>query len=168
VDYDSDGRVTTATNNLGTFTYDYDPATEQLSKITSSFGHVTNFSYKGALEDLRLDAIENLDTTGGLLSKFTYGYDPLSRVGPLVVPLLNRTPVARMRYDRAGRLLQAVKQVGENTGTDWAYLYDRAGNRLNDQVEQFSGAGSSVERKPSKCLLPLNSFYLAAWSLENS
>jgi len=89
VEYDSDGRVTTATNNLGTFTYNYDPATEQLSKITSSFGHITNFSYKGALEDLRLDAIENLDTTGGLLSKFTYGYDPFSRVGPLVVPLLD-------------------------------------------------------------------------------
>jgi len=150
VEYDSDGRVTTATNNLGTFTYDYDPATEQLSKITSSFGHITNFSYKGALEDLRLDAIENLDTTGGLLSKFTYGYDPLSRItewGQQQDPNEAEPTPFRMRYDRAGRLLQAVKEVSNDTGTDWAYRYDRAGNRLNDQVEQFSGAGSSVARR---------------------
>jgi len=52
-----------------------------------------------------------------------------------------------MRYDRADRLLQAVKEGSNDTGTDWAYRYDRAGNRLNDQVEQFSGAGSSVARK---------------------
>jgi len=150
VDYDSDGRVTSATNNLGTFTYDYDPATEQLSKITSSFGHITNFSYKGALEDLRLEAIENLDTTGGLLSKFTYGYDPLSRItewGQQQDPNEAEPTPFRMRYDRADRLLHAVKEVSNDTGTDWAYRYNRAGNRLNDQVEQFSAAGSSVARK---------------------
>ena len=82
--------------------------------------------------------------------KFTYGYDALSRItswGQKQDSGAGAPTPHTMRYDAASRLSQVLKQNSNGTGTQWNWRFDKAGNRINQQIENFTATATSVERE---------------------
>jgi RHS repeat-associated protein len=138
VGFDSLGRVNTATNPLGTFTYSYVGVTPRLQSVSSTNGPTANYSYLTTTQDVRLGEIQNLNNAGTTaISKFDYTYNPVGTIATWQQQQDSGTPtVWNYTYDGADQLLSATKT---NTSTsavisNYVYQYDLAGNRISEQI----------------------------------
>jgi YD repeat-containing protein len=136
--YDALGRVTSATNPLGQFTYQYVNLTSRVRSLTYPNAQVSNFGYypNAATDetgdgDQRLQSIQNLNSSGTNLSTFVYKYDDS---GDIVTwnkqwdtgPSLPST----FTYDAARQLVAAfVTSPTSQTPQAFFYSYDLSGNR---------------------------------------
>jgi YD repeat-containing protein len=77
---DALGRISSVTNTLGAFTYQYDGVSRRLSEVDGPNGRKSVFTYFDALQDLRLQEIKNLAPDGSVLSQFDYLFDAGGRV----------------------------------------------------------------------------------------
>lgn len=143
--YDALGRITSEENLLGTFTYTYDGVTGRLAHVSYPNGQTTTYSYLTAGGDNRLQTIHHKHAGGATLSKFDYSHDS---VGNVVTWRQERNATAvlwRYGYDDANHLTSALKEsTGQSPSTlqRLAYGYDRAGNRLFEQVDDQVVAAS--------------------------
>lgn len=83
VAYDALGRVSSVTNPLGTFGYDY--VTPTSSQVSSTYlgnrtGLRTAYSYLPNSGDRRLQTINNLTPAGATISKFEYAYNAVGNI----------------------------------------------------------------------------------------
>jgi RHS repeat-associated protein len=144
VAYDALGRATSVTNPLGQFAYQYVDETSRLSTIGYPNGQTTNFSYYPNAStdgsgngDQRIQAIQNLNSSGANVSSFNYTYDPTGEItswgkqwdSGAVLP-------SAFSYDAAGQLYTAIVPNPTTLATQaFFYSYDSSGNRTQEQID---------------------------------
>jgi len=138
VDYDNLGRVESVTNPLGTFAYSYLPHTSMLAGISSPGGQ-TLFGYGSVQKDLRLTGITNLDSVDNPLSKFSYAHDAVGRITDWIQQEnWGTSETYSAKYDKSSRLLEWAKSNSvEGKTRQWNWRFDRAGNRLSEQINKI-------------------------------
>jgi len=164
--YDSDGRITSktidgvgetygftnnqltsVTNPLGSFVYQYDSASARLTQVNYPNGQQSNFDYFTPADPLgsgNLKVITNLgtgSTNGQTLSKFSYQYNQAGEITNWVKQLDNTSSNAltlAIGYDQASQL-QAVTQTANNVPSQSStFVYDSSGNRTLEQTSSFT------------------------------
>jgi RHS repeat-associated protein len=136
--YDNYGRPQTATNPLGTFTYNYpDPVSTLLSSITSSSGLNINFSYLDVAHDQRLGEIWNKDSGNQTISKFDYEYDVLGQITTWTQQTDANSPQHyNFDYDRVSQVKGAtLRDAADGILKSYGYDYDAAGNRTSEAID---------------------------------
>ena len=96
----------------------------------------SEYRYHDEQHDRRLQSIRHLDATGGVLSAFAHTYDELGRMATWHQQQGSDRDIRyALGYDRADRLIEAVvRDAGLSITNAFAYAYDRAGNRIREQV----------------------------------
>lgn len=147
--YDSLGRLTTETNNLGQFTYQYNagnlsPNVDAVQYPVST-GIIASYDYypvAGTANDDRLKEIHTTGAGGATISKFNYAYDPAGRIQQWTQQQGTAASAIRnyaFAYDKASQLTDAV--VTDNSANvlkTWSWQYDPAGNRVRESVDTGS------------------------------
>jgi hypothetical protein len=139
--YDDYGRPQTATNPLGTFTYNYPSAVSTLlGSITRTNGPSVSFSYADVLGDHRLTEIWHKDQGNQTISKFGYESDVEAQIKKWTQQAGAGPPIRyELDYDPVGQLKGAiVKDVGSG-GALKSYYYDHdgAGNRTVETLDSL-------------------------------
>ena len=137
VAYDSLGRIQSMIDLSGSYGYGYDGVSNRLTSLTYPDGQQAQLSYLGSSGARRLQQIKNLDPSSSVLSQFTYGYALAGDITSWTQQADNNTPVVYgYGYDGADQLLSAVASIsGTQSPIDaYAYLYDAAGNRTSQQI----------------------------------
>ncbi len=133
--WDAAGRVFAETNAIGGFSYGYDGASYRLISETFPNGLVTSRSYGSNLQDQSLQQIKHqVGVTP--VSEFTYGYDATTaRIATWSQQAGMQTPdLHSLSYDNANQLLSASVTNAGLPVTEFAYVYDPAGNRLSERT----------------------------------
>ncbi|HTB80609.1 MAG TPA: RHS repeat-associated core domain-containing protein [Opitutaceae bacterium] len=148
--YDALGRVTSATNPLGQFTYGYVDTTGRLDHIIYPNSQRTNYSYypnsatTPGNDDQRLSQIQNLVAAGGAnISTFGYTYDAngiIQTWSKQIDTALALT--STFTYDAADQLKTAVVPSSSSVSTAYRYLYDKGGNRTSEQIDSAVAAAT--------------------------
>jgi YD repeat-containing protein len=137
--YDALGRVTSATNALGTFGYTYVGVTGRLQTVTAPNNQTTTYSYFGHANDDRLQTILHRRPDGSTLSRFDYTYDAGQRITSWTHQAdTDPATMYTFGYDAADQLVRATKQTAGGTPTvlkRYAYGYDAGGNRTAEQID---------------------------------
>lgn len=137
--FDALGRLTSASNPLGPFTYAYDGVTNRLSNIALPSGQNTQYTYFDNLGMNRLQTLQNRKGDGTTISKFDYAYDVEDRISAWTQQADAATPrVYGLSYDAVGQVLNATLHDGTITGTilkTYVFGYDDAGNRTSEQID---------------------------------
>ncbi len=153
VAYDVLGRVQTATNPLGSFIYNYVSAvSSRLQSVIYPNGQATGYGYYGigtpgsnpndGNDDLRLQTIQNVLPGNTPLSSFGYAYDHAGRITTWVRQTdSNPALTAVFGYDAADQLTAAAVQTSSAV-TDYNYIYDQAGNRTSEQINNGVSAAT--------------------------
>ncbi|MBX9720203.1 MAG: hypothetical protein K2X81_02315 [Candidatus Obscuribacterales bacterium] len=144
--YDAMSRVTSEANALGTFNYTYVDDTPGSSKGVTRLKSVgypnsqtANYDWYDNNGDQRLKTINNLNPTGGTLSRFDYAYDPAGEITQWQQQQNGGNDFHNFKYDQAGQL--TTDQVGSGApvapySKEFHYSYDPAANRTG--VQQHS------------------------------
>jgi RHS repeat-associated protein len=131
---DSLGRVTSITNALGVFTYQYDGVSRRVSEVDGPNNRKTLFNYFDVLGDLRLQQIKNLAPDQTVLSQFDYQFDAGGRISNWSRQLGSQSDQYAFGYDALGQLTHTIQTSGANTPSKADYSYDDAGNRISTQI----------------------------------
>jgi RHS repeat-associated protein len=133
--FDSLGRTTSITNALGGFQYSYLNQTARLSQVLNPNGQKTLFTYFDNLGDQRLKEIKHISPTSSLISSFLYEYNSEGQITRWtrqfdVQPPTNYT----FKYDAIDQLVGAQLSSSTAQLASFNYGYDKAGNRISEQV----------------------------------
>jgi len=136
--FDSLGRVSSATNKLGTFNYGYVNVTDRLSSMTYPDGSSAAYTYFPNNQDKRLQEIRNQTSTNSLISQFDYTYDPEGQITTWIKNDSGLSAPQRFNlgYDNADQLVTApLKNASTNALIkQYTYGYDLAANRTSEMV----------------------------------
>jgi len=142
VGYDALGRVTTATNPLGNFTYGYVNQTARLDHVIypnnqrTNYGYYPNSAATPGNDDQRLAQIQNLSTTSSNLSTFNYTYNAVGMITSWSKQLDTASALtSSFGYDAADQLTSASVPSVSSVVQNYSYQYDVAGNRLSEQID---------------------------------
>jgi RHS repeat-associated protein len=136
--------VTSVTNPLGQFAYQYVDETARVRSLAYPNGQITNFSYypnastdNSGDDDQRLLSIQNLSPSGANISTFAYTYDSDGEITTWGKQWGSGSNLQSIfSYDAASQLLSAT---GPNPTTQamqgFFYAYDGAGNRTQEQID---------------------------------
>jgi len=163
--HDALGRVTSVTNPLGQFTYEYVDTTNRISSMAYPNGQVTNYSYypnsaaTPGNDDQRLEQITNTGVGGSNLSTLQYSYDPVGKVTSWNKQLgTTSSATTSYTYDATDQLIAAT--MPQSTGaTDNFYGYDPLGNRIRSQTgstvtgSSFNNVNQLVSQAPSNSMV---------------
>ncbi len=139
VSFDALGRISAASNTLGSFGYNYVDETDRLASINLPNGQSTSFSYFDKAGDQRLKQILNKKPDGGLLSQYDYEYNAVGQISKWTQLAMNSRPAYNeYGYDAADELISVTQAVSNTAGSLNAllhkYKYDDAGNRTLEQT----------------------------------
>ena len=136
VTLDAAGRITSATNALGTFNYTYDGSSLRQTSQSYPNGQTTERSYAGNLQDLRLQRITNKRGSTPI-SEFIYGRDvPTGQITSWSQQSDAQMPsIYSFGYDAADQLTSATVSQSGSTVSTFRYSYDAAANRLSEQID---------------------------------
>jgi RHS repeat-associated protein len=137
--FDSLGRVSSATNKLGTFNYSYVNASNRLSSMNYPGGSSTVYTYFPNSQDKRLQEIKNQTGANALISQFDYTYDTEGQILTWTKNYPGLSPATQrfdLGYDNADQLLTApLKNVSTNALIkQYTYGHDLASNRTSELV----------------------------------
>jgi RHS repeat-associated protein len=140
--YDALGRVTSATNPLGTFANTYVNQTGRVSSVSYPNGQVTNYSYYPNSSatpgngDQRLQQISNLSPLSANLSAFAYTYNAkgLIQTWSRQYDAISSALTSSFTYDGADQLVAATVPSASAV-VNYGYGYDAAGNRIREQFD---------------------------------
>ncbi|MFD2257697.1 RHS repeat-associated core domain-containing protein [Luteolibacter algae] len=146
VQFDTLDRLSSETNNLGTFTYQYNAgnltAKPDALQYPAATGITTAFDYypvTGTANDARLKEIHTTANGGATLSKFNYGYDPAGQIKQWNQQQGTAIRNHAFAYDKASRLTDAiVADQNANVLKTWSWQYDPAGNRVRESIDTAS------------------------------
>ena len=139
VTFDAAGRITSATNALGTFNYTYEGSS--FREISQSYpnGQTAERSYAGNLQDQRLQRITH--RSGGTpISELIYGRDvPTGQITSWSQQSDAQVPsIHGFGYDAVDQLTSATVSQGANTVSAFKYSYDAVANRLSEQIDAIT------------------------------
>lgn len=137
--FDSLGRIGSATNKLGTFSYSYVNVTDRVSSMTYPDGASTVYSYFPNTQDKRLQEIKNQTGANALISQFDYTYDPDGQILTWTKNYPGLSPAPQrfdLGYDNADQLTSApLKNATTNALIkQYTYGYDFAANRTSELI----------------------------------
>ena len=138
--YDTQGRLQSVNNPLGTFTNTYDAATGLLSQVSRPGGS-TALDYYPSTDNQnrgRLQAIRHRNGAQALLDRYTYAYDPAGRITTWDQQRgSDPSKTWTLGYDLADQLLSAVQAptAGGPAITNQGWHYDAAGNRDQQTID---------------------------------
>jgi RHS repeat-associated protein len=143
---DALGRMTSAVNALGTFTYAYSGVTSRLATVSYPNGQTTTYSYQPTAQDRRLATIQHRYPGGALLSQSDYSYDVIGNISTRQSQI-DGSPTALWTYgyDSADQLTHAIEHSTVSPPTTlrrYAYGYDSAGNRAFEQSDDHVRAAT--------------------------
>ncbi len=139
VTFDAAGRITSATNALGTFDYTYDGSSFRQTSQSYPNGLTAERSYDGSLQDQRLQRITH--RRGGTpISEFIYGRDvPTGQITSWSQQSDVQAPfIYSFGYDVVDQLTSANLTQGASAVSAFKYGYDPAGNRLSEQIDAIT------------------------------
>jgi len=141
--FDAANRVTSETNALGTFDYEYDGPSRRRSSVSYPNGLTSTFDYHDNLKDQRLRRIAH---TQGLtpISEFSYGYDvPAYRITTWEQKSGTQDPIKYdLSYDDENQLRSVSGTQSGNVTETFAYTYDPSGNRLTEEIDGTTNQAS--------------------------
>ena len=138
--YDGYGRPQTATNPLGTFSYNYPSAVSTLlASMTATSGPNISFSYLDAAHDQRLGEIWHKDSGSQTISKFDYEYDVLGQITKWTQQAGAAPAQAyQFGYDPVGELKSGtLKNASQTVLKSYTYDYDGSGNRTVEAIDSL-------------------------------
>lgn len=147
--FDALGRLATATNPLGLFTYSYVGATSRMDNVTYPGNVMTcQYNYHPATGDFRLKDIVHTLSGNTLLSRHSYEHNAVGNITrwTQISPQagLNRSWLCG--YDAADQLTSVTSQDPDTLANlptgQYAYTYDSAGNRLTEIVDGVTSTAS--------------------------
>jgi len=107
--------------------------------VTYPNGQTSTYSYLPANQERRLQTIHHRYPTTATLSKFDYTYDAVGNILTWQQQADSAAPtIWRYGYDRADQLIRAVEETTGGSPSvihEYGYGYDRAGNRLYEQID---------------------------------
>jgi RHS repeat-associated protein len=135
--YDAPGRVTEETNVLGTFTFGYPASDAPLTSITFPNGQTTTIARHGNAGGRRIQDLHHKLSGGATLSRFQYTYDLDGNVLTWSQQRDSGTAqVLTFGYDALDQLASGARTPVDATLVDrFAYAYDKAGNRIAEQLD---------------------------------
>jgi RHS repeat-associated protein len=138
--FDAIGRITRATNALGTFNYTYDGSSARTVSQTYPNGQRTEWQYGSELQDMLLERITNLIGAGAAssnISQFIFGHEaPTGRIATWSQQSGTQTPaIYSFGYDAVDQLTSAIVSQGGSVLHTFTYSYDPVGNRLSEQID---------------------------------
>ncbi|HYR83401.1 MAG TPA: hypothetical protein VE422_04910, partial [Terriglobia bacterium] len=137
--YDVLGRVSSASNALGTFNYSYVNQTPRISSLSYPNGQTTSYSYYANSGDRRLQEILNQKTGAVTISKFNYTYDVAGNIKTWTQQTdSNPAKAYDLAYDSGDQLTSATWRTTDPTPSilkRYNYVYDPAGNRTTEQID---------------------------------
>jgi len=142
--YDALGRVTSLSNSLsgsGSFSYAYLNNTNRPTSITYPSGQSTTYTYQDSSTTPNnpwVTEIKNRNASGGIISKFDYGYDSDGEITSWTQQTDSNDPQNwALQYDQQGKLstVNVTDTVSGATLHQYAYLYDAVGNRTSEQID---------------------------------
>jgi RHS repeat-associated protein len=141
--FDAAGRVTSASNALGTFTYAYDGASFRPLSQSDPNGQTGSSSYGSNLQDFTL---QNLTYAVGAtpVSQFGYGYDTArTQITNWSQQAGAQAPsVFTLAYDPVNQLISALVTNSGTLANSFGYSYDFAGNRLTETIAGSTSAAN--------------------------
>ena len=97
------------------------------------------FSYMNATNQKRLQQIRYENASNALISSHEYEYSPAGNITQWVGTRVLASPrTLAFGYDKINQLTSVLETQNNTTVNDYAYLYDLAGNRLQEQVNGAS------------------------------
>jgi RHS repeat-associated protein len=143
---DSLGRVSSAVNALGTFTYGYAGPTHRLANASYPNGQSTSFSYFPNSQDKQLQEIHHQLAGGAALSRFQYTYDLEGAITSWTQQAgSNPAKAYDLEYDAVGHLVAATSRTTDPIPSilkRYRYSYDKADNRVGEQVDNVGMTAS--------------------------
>ncbi|MBK6686378.1 MAG: hypothetical protein IPG45_18055 [Deltaproteobacteria bacterium] len=131
--FDTRGRVSAVTNNLGAFSYAYMGQSNRVDFVNYPNGMKVDYSYYGATTDFLLSQIKNLSAAvpPTVISQFDYTYNPDRTINTWAQLQNGVTTTWTFGYDPIQQLTSAVRRnSGGTVIRDERYGYDGAGNRI--------------------------------------
>jgi RHS repeat-associated protein len=136
--FDSRGRVSGLTNNLGAFGYGYVGQSSRTSTVNYPNGMKTTYGYFGTSTDFLLKQIKNLSSGGvpSVISQFDYTYNPDRTIATWTQKQGSAAATTwTFGYDALQQLTSAVRRDGSNNILEnERYGFDAAGNRTEVQT----------------------------------
>jgi RHS repeat-associated protein len=142
--FDALGRVTSNTNPLGQFTYQYVDETARVRSLEYPNGQISNYNYypnaanDGSGDgDQRLQTIQNVAENGSNLSTLVFTYDLQGKIVTLAKQLGSGSSHSGIfNYDAADQLESAIVGNPATQATQgFIYTYDPSGNRTQEQID---------------------------------
>jgi RHS repeat-associated protein len=134
--FDRLGRLTTLSNVLGRFAYDYDAATLRVTNVAYPNGAWSKYTYFDNVKDRRLQEISHMLAGGQPLARFAYAYTPAGNITNWLQQLSNEVPrVWSIQLDPSSQITNVIVNQGTNTIQTFAWGYDPAGNRVVESVD---------------------------------
>ena len=135
VTFDAAGRVTSATNSLGMFSYTYEGSSFRETSQSYPNGLRAERSYADNLQDQKLQRITHRNG-GTPISDFIYGRDvPTGQITSWSQQSDAQAPsLYRFSYDAADQLTSATVSQGASQVSTFNYSYDPAANRISEQI----------------------------------
>jgi RHS repeat-associated protein len=134
--YDVLSRLSSMSNPLGTTTYTYVNHTGRLASIALPNGVTSALSYYNNTGDQRLQQIRHETSGSSLLSQFAYQYSATGNIQQWTQSLGTASPQEwNMEQDAVDQLTGIRVKESSTLVKEYAYGYDKAGNRLTEQVD---------------------------------
>lgn len=143
--FDALGRVTSVVNPLGTFTPTYDGPTSRLLSWALPNKQSTAYTYFTNTADRRLQTLNNKTSSGAVVSKFTYVYDPEGEITELTRQF-GASGFAEQwsgiggqsMLDTADQLVGVTDKVSSTQTNNSTYSYDPVGNQTDGSAHSFN------------------------------
>jgi len=134
VQYDALGRTWWSSNMLGVTTITYVDATSQPDSIVVPNGLTTVFGYTSVADGSRLQSVVTTNAAGQVVESYGYTYDIRNLITSQTNFAGGVSTVWFYDYDLAQQLTSATKITNGVLSCQYSYSYDKAGNRLTEQV----------------------------------
>ncbi|GMU65361.1 MAG: hypothetical protein AMXMBFR36_16350 [Acidobacteriota bacterium] len=139
VQYGEHGEVELISNQLGSFSYAYEPVSGKLTEISYPNGQSATFNYYDVVGDRRLREIHHRYTSGATLVRLEYTYDHAGNIGSWRQQRGSESPVDFIfAYDAVNQLVSAILRTTDAVPEvlkRYYYSYDAVGNRASVQID---------------------------------
>ena len=131
-------RIYWSSNALGATTIRYVGATERPALISSPNGFGTTFGYTPVASGSLLQSMTTTNANGQVIEQYGYSYDLRNLMLWQTNTIGGVTSTWSYAYDLAQQLTAATQLTNGVVAHRYAYAYDRAGNRVSEQIDATS------------------------------
>jgi RHS repeat-associated protein len=142
VQYDTLGRTWWSSNMLGVTTVQYVDTTQRPVLVSRPNGLFTAVTYTSIADGSRLQSMVTTNAAGTVIERHDYAYDNRSLIITQTNTIGTNFMVLNYEYDLAQQLTGATSESSDGTLHRYSYSYDKAGNRLSEQIDTTAATES--------------------------